>query len=309
MTCRGFLQCLLKLLNFLLILIGVAISLYALWMLNQWNNHHNQPVDPPAPAPAPVSQPLNLNPQQQVLEFHLESTSLKLHQSGRPLFLQLSIPHLQWSPFPKHLPAPWFIYSLFGFGVIVLLITCTGHIAAETSSGCCLSCYSVFLSLLILAQAAFAATIFFDHQWEEAIPDDPTGDLYRIRDFVKSHLSICKWVALAVVVVEALSLFLALILRPMVSGPQRSYDSDDDYLPSRSAVRQPLLNRQPTQGNGPSATPTDARPVRNDAWSTRMREKYGLDTTEFTYNPSDSKRFSQQNAAPAEKPKGGCVIM
>lgn len=36
--------------------------------------------------------------------------------------------------------------------------------------------------------------------------------------------------------------------------------------------------------------------VRNDPWSIRMREKYGLDTSQFTYNP-ESESTSAQPAA------------
>lgn len=75
---------------------------------------------------------------------------------------------------------------------------------------------------------------------------------------------------------QILGLFFAMILRAVSSNARRTgYDSDDDYLAPRSNGRQPLLNRQVNQSN-PATTPgstADNRPVRNDAWSTRMREK------------------------------------
>lgn len=33
--------------------------------------------------------------------------------------------------------------------------------------------------------------------------------------------------------------------------------------------------------------------VRNDPWSIRMREKYGLDTSQFTYNPESGSSGAQ----------------
>lgn len=33
------------------------------------------------------------------------------------------------------------------------------------------------------------------------------------------------------------------------------------------------------------ASPMERGQARTDAWSTRMREKYGLDTSNFSYNP------------------------
>jgi hypothetical protein len=40
------------------------------------------------------------------------------------------------------LPKPWFIYAFLAGGIFTLLVTCTGHIAAETSNTICLSCVS-----------------------------------------------------------------------------------------------------------------------------------------------------------------------
>jgi hypothetical protein len=58
-----------------------------------------------------------------------------------------------------------------------------------------------------------------------------------------------------------------------VTSRRRGYDSDDDYTASRNA-RQPI-NRQADQANNPAAVgaPPTNRQIRNDAWSTRMREK------------------------------------
>uniref|UniRef100_A0A453DGX3 Uncharacterized protein n=1 Tax=Aegilops tauschii subsp. strangulata TaxID=200361 RepID=A0A453DGX3_AEGTS len=45
-----------------------------------------------------------------------------------------------------HLPAPWFIYTLLSLGIIMCLLTCSGHIAAETANSPCLSCVSFLAS-------------------------------------------------------------------------------------------------------------------------------------------------------------------
>lgn len=72
---------------------------------------------------------------------------------------------------------------------------------------------------------------------------------------------------------QALLFLLALIVRA-VNRPA-DYDSDDELINPRQQVRQPLLhNRQAGPPSGlPVAGTTDQRPNRNDAWSTRMREK------------------------------------
>lgn len=56
-------------------------------------------------------------------------------------------------------------------------------------------------------------------------------------------------------------------------GPEE-YDSDDEYIATRpSNLRQPLINRQGTQVAVVSTLGSEQRTSRNDAWSTRMREK------------------------------------
>ena len=66
---------------------------------------------------------------------------------------------------------------------------------------------------------------------------------------------------------------LALIVR--AANRPADYDSDEEYVgPPRQQIQQPLIKRQPVPATGISAANTlDQRPSRNDAWSTRMREK------------------------------------
>ncbi|KAG5523966.1 hypothetical protein RHGRI_030837 [Rhododendron griersonianum] len=168
--------------------------------------------------------------------------------------------------------------------------------------------YAVLVVLLILVELACAAFIFFDKSWKDEIPTDKTGDFDVIYDFLEDNWEIIKWVALGIVILEALLFLLALIIRA-VNRPAE-YDSDDEYIGGpRQQNRQPLINRPPVPVTGvPVAGALDQRSSRNDAWSTRMREKYGLDTSEFTYNPSESNRYPQTAAQPAEE-RGRCNIL
>ena len=71
---------------------------------------------------------------------------------------------------------------------------------------------------------------------------------------------------------QALLFLLALIVR--AANRPADYDSDEEYINPRQQVRQPLLNRPAGPATGvPVAGTIDQRPSRNDAWSTRMREK------------------------------------
>ncbi|KAH9540128.1 hypothetical protein CY35_15G093800 [Sphagnum magellanicum] len=359
MGCQGCLQCTLKLLNFMVTLVGAYMVLYGLWMLKEW--HSQLPPEPPAPAlppsptpvpspspspspilppvlppvPVPSSEPTSApssvpDPLFDGLglpiffngrdsdNFEFGAAGLggdlvvAMEQRRRPFLVMSTGVSRRVIGLPK-LPVPWFIYAFLGAGIITCLVTCTGHIAAETSHGFCLSCYTCLQVVLLIAQFALAGYLFFDHHWREDIPDDPTGELDKVEAFVEDNLNICKWVALAVVGMEILGLFFAMILRAVSSNARRTgYDSDDDYLAPRSNGRQPLLNRQVNQSNPPTApgSTADNRPVRNDAWSTRLREKYGLDTSEFPQNPSESRRSVQQNSAPpTEEKQSRCTIM
>ena len=81
---------------------------------------------------------------------------------------------------------------------------------------------------------------------------------------------------------QALLFLLALIVR--AANRPADYDSDDEYINPRQRARQPLLNNRPAgPATGlPAAGTIDQRPSRNDAWSTRMREKVQSFSLKFT---------------------------
>ncbi|KAL8196218.1 hypothetical protein R6Q57_025218 [Mikania cordata] len=276
MACKGLLECLLKLLNFLLTLVGLAMVGYGVYMFFMYKNA-NDDFEPP----------------------HGE-----LIQLGRPMLMAVSLSH---SSIFDNLPTAWFIYLFVGIGAALFIISCFGCIGAATRSGCCLTCYSVLLILLILVELGCAAFIFFDKSWRTEIPVDRTGDFEMIYGFLEKNWKICRWVALGAVILEGLIFLLALMVRTANSPPD--YDSDDEYIEGPRQQRQPLISRQTVPATGVPVTGTlDSRPSRNDAWSTRMREKYGLDTTEFTYNPNESNRYQQGNVQPTVE-KSSCSIM
>jgi hypothetical protein len=107
---------------------------------------------------------------------------------------------------------------------------------------------------------------------------------------------------------QAVLFLLALVVRAM--NKPAEYDSDDEIIAiGRSpTMRQPLMHAQNVPATGVPVPTLDQRASRNDAWSQRMREKYGLDTSQFTYNPSDPSRY-QQNGAPQAEERSRCTIM
>lgn len=162
--------------------------------------------------------------------------------------------------------------------------------------------------LLILAEAGGAAFIFFDHSWKDVIPVDKTQNFDAMYDFLKENWKIARWVALGVVIFQVLLFLLALVVRAM--NKPAEYDSDDEIIGTArsTSIRQPLIHSQNAPATGVPVPTLDQRASRNDAWSQRMREKYGLDTSQFTYNPSDATRYQQNGAPPAEE-RSRCTVM
>ncbi|PIN00506.1 hypothetical protein CDL12_21181 [Handroanthus impetiginosus] len=162
---------------------------------------------------------------------------------------------------------PWFIYTILGLGVTLCVITCSGHIAAETANGCCLYIYMVFVFLLFVLEAAVTADVFLNHNWEEDFPEDPTGYFDQLKNFIKDNFDISKWIGLTVAALQGLSILLAMILKGL--GPQHDtyYESDDEYLPDRVPL---LKNYVPPQ----SYAATDpAYGVKSDSWNIRINSK------------------------------------
>ncbi|PKU64786.1 Tetraspanin-19 [Dendrobium catenatum] len=106
--------------------------------------------------------------------------------------------HSFWTSGPDS-TLPWFIYTCLGLGVYFCIISCAGHISAETANGCCLSSYIVFVLLLVMMEAAISADVLLNKVWEKDFPEDPTGRFDELKKFVISNYELCKWIALVVV--------------------------------------------------------------------------------------------------------------
>lgn len=272
MACRGFFECLLKFINILLTLLGLTMVGYGIYLFVEYKN---------AASDIPPSDP-------------------EFIQLGRPMMMAVSLGANAFDNLPK----AWFIYLLIGVGAVLVLISCCGCIATATRIGCCLACYSVLIILLILVELGCAAFIFFKDDWEDVIPTDKTGNFEILYDFLEDNWDIIKWVALAIVVLQAFVFLLALAAR--ASNKPAEHDSDEEYIAQGQQIRQPLVT--PATGV-PVAGALDSRPSRNDAWSQRMRDKYGLDTSEFSYSPSQANRNQQNGTQATEEKKTCCTIL
>ncbi|KAJ3681753.1 hypothetical protein LUZ60_014326 [Juncus effusus] len=274
--CRCF-ECILKLLNFILTLAGLSMIGYGIYLLVEYIKISSDNTS------------------------SLSPSSNEILSLGRPIFASVALS----DSVLDYLPKAWFIYLFIGVGVIVFIISMFGCCGIVCRNTCCLSCYSFLIILLILLELGAAGFIFFDESWKDVIPTDKTGEFDTIYDFLDDNWKIAKWVALGVVIYEALLFLLALGVR--AANKPTDYDSDEEFINPR--LRQPLIRQTGPPAGAPGVPTLDARPSqRNDARSQRMREKYGLDTNEFSYNPSDPSRYQQPPPPPAEE-KGGCTIM
>lgn len=283
-ACRGFFECLLRLLNFFLTVAGLAMVGYGIYLLVEWMRISGGGEGAP-PSPAPPAELLTF---------------------GRPMLTVVALG--EGGSFFDKLPKAWFIYLFIGVGAVIFVVSLFGCIGAGTRNTCCLCCYSFLVILLILAEAGGAAFIFFDHSWKDVIPVDKTQNFDAMYDFLNENWKIVRWVALGVVVFEVLLFLLALAVRAM--NKPAEYDSDDEIIGTArsTSIRQPLIHSQNAPATGVPVPTLDQRASRNDAWSQRMREKYGLDTSQFTYNPSDATRYQQNGAPPAEE-RSRCTVM
>ncbi|XP_039034871.1 tetraspanin-20-like [Hibiscus syriacus] len=273
----------LKFLNFLQAFFGVSILLYSIWMLDQYNHH--VPDSPPPLAPSPessLSAFFNSKPEVGARAARVFDDFAVGLSSGLDNGVGFNLSSVK-------LPAPWFIYSFMGVGIVLCCISLIGFIAAESINDCCLCFYTLIKIVLILIEAALVAFIAIDCRWEKDIPFDPTGELDNLRTFIEDNIDICKWVGISVLIIQALSLLVAVILRSMVSIRRRNVDDEDDYENIQGRTREPLLNSQ-------SSARGDGRGTHSDLWGSRIREKYGLNNGD-RYDSTDKHDLLNQNTS------------
>ncbi|XXG77158.1 hypothetical protein AAC387_Pa08g1365 [Persea americana] len=282
---RSFIAFLLKFLNFLQAFVGVWFIIYSIWMFSHWNKHGPIPHPPPsAPSPenADYLTPLLNSQYPAVLRPDSDVIRVQEHVFYRKLGVEMASGFDGGVQFDLNtLPVPWFIYWFMGIGILLCFVTCIGYIAAEAINACCLCFYTMLTFVIIAFEAALVGFIAFHKHWDEDLPYDPTGELDSLRSFIDDNIDLCRWVGLAVIFIQALSLLLSIILRAMVSSRIEKLDSDDEN-PLRGESWQPLINSQ--GGQTSALTSTDSKGIRPHTWSTRMRQKYGLNMSAFTFD-------------------------
>ncbi|KAI3749591.1 hypothetical protein L2E82_20205 [Cichorium intybus] len=277
--CHTFVAFILKLLIFIQTFIGISIIIYSAYMLNQWEKHLPIPPTPPSPSPPPSELSPAPSPDSSQSVFSIFNAGRVSDQVNEVIHLNLGSDTINGvydgiKLDSNSIPAPWFIYAFMGLGVVLCCISCIGHIAAEVINGCCLCCYTILKVVLILLEVALVAFIALDHRWEKDLPKDPTGEIDIFRKFVEDNIDICKWVGIAIIIIQVVCLLLALVLGMMVSSQKKEEDIEEGSG-SRGKAWEPLLNSNSTQPSAAS-TSADAKAFKSEIWTSRIREKYGL---------------------------------
>nr|GMD20133.1 tetraspanin-18-like isoform X1 [Ipomoea batatas] len=266
--CHALLAFVLKFLNFLQAFVGISIIVYSGYMLEQWQHR--------LAAPSPSFSPSAQFPEAQFANFDsvrvsdgIDSINSVISGVGDGININY-----------HSLPAPWFIYAFMGLGALLCCISFIGHIGAEAINGCCLCCYSLLMTVFVLLEASLVAFIALDHHWEADLPPDPTGELDSLRNFIEANMGVCKWIGIVVIIIQASTLLLAIILRGLVNQQVgNDIEGDND---ARERTWEPLID--PCVSQTPGLAKGNDSAWHSEVWSSRMRVKYGLNREQSTSN-------------------------
>lgn len=222
-----------------------------------------------------------------------------------------------------------------------MLTAATGLCGAEHANRCCLHLYTYQLGLMLLGQGALAVAVFVKTDFVQ-IPADITGNEEKAWRLVHKNLPVVQYFSIAVLAVQLLCVLLAMALSRAKRVAQYDSDDEDDYYERHygdgqgggggsGGQRRPLLTRPDEDGGGwgsgdgggvgesaggagggGDGAAGSGASRRQDSWSRRMREKYGLDTSSFTYNPERPPPSRGGGAHGGEEDgEGGskCIVM
>mmetsp|Transcript_3790 Transcript_3790/g.4272 ORF Transcript_3790/g.4272 Transcript_3790/m.4272 type:complete len:340 (+) Transcript_3790:138-1157(+) len=334
--CVGCIRFSLKFVNYVLLALGLTMTIYSVVMYVQFedalkahdtppspsNSSHPSPpgsLSPPPPlhssSPPPPLPPLSSSSPPPPPLPPLSSSQPPpppTPSASQALLFEMSPP-----PHPNAPPPPagnstlasklWFIYGFGAAGAFTTITSTTGLCGTGYGNYCLLNLYTYELILMILGQAALAIALFSDkdlYQFPDVTPDEA-----KALSFLTRHVDIAKWVSLGIVVIEIICVAFACTLK---AGAD--IDSDDDEDDMYNSRRRPLIRRASMEEPPPSTsysrisnTPTIS-PSKNNmtyaSWRDRMREKYGLDTNRYSYDP---ERQGESERPPPES-TSSCVI-
>ena len=189
--------------------------------------------------------------------------------------------------------------------------------------------YTYLSGVQLLGQLALAVALFAGSNISP--PPDVTGAESKAWRLVRSHIPLARWFTVGVLAVQILSVLLAASLaRVKHVALYDSEDEDDDDYYARALRRfrgtakgrcSTARRRRACVGGGgyrseeggcaETDTPeipiaeSPSRTARRDEWSRRMQEKYGLDTSRFTYDPEQPPPSRRGDVEEGDEEGGG----
>ena len=259
-----------------------------------------------------------------------------VHQAGAfapdaPPAAGSSPPPLAPAPPPPPCDSPkaeqWFVYAIFAVGGITVITQLAGLLG--TRYRCCMTVFIALQCASLLAQAGFVASVYVGTAWVGKVPCP--GEAERIEHFLKTNVRIGQCAVGGLLALELVALVLACCVRRNNREHERtgSWDfSDDEEMRRRPLIDSPSPSQRSTplspspygtpMGStparaGPSATPASSAAAADERWSQRMREMYGLDTTQYSYVPRDEAPGRAEEGGHTDGGRGaaraGCAVM
>lgn len=208
----------------------------------------------------------------------------------------------------------WFVEASIFCGVWTCCMAAFALLGTSMDNGCCIGVHTILILITLIAEAIVVVVIYFNKNWDldHLVPIDESGKYEEVRDYITNNLDVVLYIGLGVVVLQSLSLLMACGVWSLVK--EKKYNESDDE--GEIWKRRSLLP-DTNESNSSAPTGVGAEQRREDPWSSRMREKYGLDTGKFTYDPEktasrglrDRDRDRSMLMRNDEEKKGWCMIM
>lgn len=176
----------------------------------------------------------------------------------------------------------WFVEATIAFGLWVVLSSALALLATRLDKVCCLASHVIFVVLALLAEATVVLVSYFNKGWDldHLAPLDKTGTYKELREVIQEHMKVSLYLGLTVVILQTLSVMLACV----VWGYYTGVDEDEDEEEHEIWRRRPLMSDNSRDTRDRSINEDSGR-KKDDPWSNRMKEKYGMDMSKFTYDP------------------------
>ncbi|KAG9456148.1 hypothetical protein H6P81_000656 [Aristolochia fimbriata] len=114
-------------------------------------------------------------------------------------------------------PKPWFIYILFGVGIVLCLSSLFGQMVSKHNSLTVLSIYVVAICLTLILQGGLVGVIFFKSNLEAEFPDSIFKGNTDFKNFLSFHVSICRLIGFTMLLAQANVVVLTVVV--WVVGP------------------------------------------------------------------------------------------